>query len=152
MLKGYTGGMVTLVTPASEQTIICPHCKDVDSLVRHGHTKGGNQRYRCRACSRTFCLNPGTSAHPDAFKQQVLAACHERASLRGVCRVFGISRNTLADWLEKKAAQLPPLSATGVAAQRGDKVEMDELWSFVQKKTNQHWICSCLHERVGGVP
>ncbi len=103
MLNGYTGGMVTLVTPASEQTIICPHCKDVDSLVRHGHTKGGNQRYRCRACSKTFCLNPGTSAHPHQFKQQVLAACHERASLRGVCRVFGISRNTLADWLEKKS-------------------------------------------------
>ena len=95
--------MVTLVTPASEQTITCPHCKDVDSIVRHGRTRGGNQRFRCRACGKTFCLNPGTTAHPDAFKQHVLAACHERASLRGVCRVFGISRNTLADWLEKKS-------------------------------------------------
>ncbi len=27
-----------------------------------------------------------------------------------------------------------------VPAKRGDKLEMDELWSFVQKKANPHWI------------
>ena len=41
---------------------------------------------------------------------------------------------------KKKAAQLPPLAATVVPAKRGDKLEMDELWSFVQKKANKHWI------------
>jgi IS1 family transposase len=41
---------------------------------------------------------------------------------------------------KKKAAQLPPLAATVVPAKRGDQLEIDELWSFVQKKANKHWI------------
>jgi len=96
--------MVTLVTPAAETLVACPHCGCVDDVVRHGHTKGGNQRYRCLACKKTFCLHPGTSAPPEAFKQQVLAAYQERCSMRGISRVFGISRTTLADWIEKKSS------------------------------------------------
>jgi transposase-like protein len=82
---------------------LCRHRQHCAARSYERHTKGGNQRFRCRACAKTFCLHPGTTAHPDAFQQHVLAACHERASLRGICRVFGISRNTLADWLEKKS-------------------------------------------------
>lgn len=45
--------------------------------------------------------NAGSNAYTDAFRQQVLAAYHERCSLRGVCRIFGISRQTLVTWLKK---------------------------------------------------
>ncbi len=41
---------------------------------------------------------------------------------------------------KKKAAELPPLATAVVPAKRGDKLEIDELGSFVQKKTNPHWI------------
>ena len=95
--------MVTLISPAQEQVIACRHCGSIDDLVRHGYTKGGNSRYRCRACKHTFCRNPGTTAHSQAFKEQVLKAYQERCSMRGVCRIFGISRTTLAHWLEKKS-------------------------------------------------
>ena len=95
--------MVTLVTSARERVVACRHCGCVDDIVRHGSTKGGNPRYRCRACKQTFCLNPGTTAHSEAFKEQVLQAYQERCSMRGVCRLFGISRTTLAHWIEKKS-------------------------------------------------
>ena len=32
----------------------------------------------------------------------MLRAYHERASLRGVRRIFGVSRTTLSGWLKKK--------------------------------------------------
>jgi transposase len=95
--------MVTLTQPASETVLACRYCGHSEALIRHGRNRGGNPRLRCRACNKTFCLNPGTTAHSEEFKQQVLAACHERSSMRGVCRIFKISRNTLAAWLEKKS-------------------------------------------------
>ena len=140
--------MVTLVPPPTEVVVACRHRGCVDEVVRHGHTKGGNQRYRCLACKHTFCLNPGTTAHSEEFKKQVYAASQERAWMRGVCRIFGISRNTLSAWLKKKALELPPLSSTLAAARRGDKLEMDELWSFVLHKGNQRWVWLVLCRRT----
>jgi transposase-like protein len=71
------------------------------NVIRHGTDKADRQRYRCHDCRRTFREHPGTRAHSPEFRQRVLAAYHERASMRGVCRVFGIGRNTLTGWLKK---------------------------------------------------
>ncbi len=52
-------------------------------------------------------------------------------------RTFGVSRNTVKDWL-KKAANLPPLKETLLTPDPDDPdatiMEFDELWSFVFKK------------------
>jgi hypothetical protein len=46
---------------------------------------------------------------------------------------------------KKKPRSCRPLAATVVPAKRGDKLEIDELWSFVQKKANTL-------DLAGGVP
>ena len=40
----------------------------------------------------------------------------------------------------KKAAGLPPLSETLLQAEKGDVLELDELWSFVGSKLNPRWL------------
>ena len=40
----------------------------------------------------------------------------------------------------KKAAALPPLSETLLPAEKGDVLELDELWSFVGSKANARWV------------
>ncbi len=54
---------------------------------------------------------------------------------------------------QKKATQLPPLSETlitpDVTNPASTILELDELWSFVAKKTNQAWIwIACVAKRV----
>ena len=68
----------------------CSTCHS-DHVVRFKHTRNGNQRYRCNNYHKTFCCEPSTNAHSEEFKAMVLAAYHERASMRGTCRIFGIS-------------------------------------------------------------
>ena len=68
-------------------TLFCPYC-DSDQVIRHG-TAQGKQRYRCRACMRTFRENPGSRAYSAERKREILAAYHERTSLRGLRRIFG---------------------------------------------------------------
>ena len=84
-------------------TILCKFCGS-DDVIRSGKTDSGNQRYKCRACFRTFSIAAKTPRLQDpAFVATVLAAYQERASMRGVARIFGISRNTLADLLKKSS-------------------------------------------------
>jgi transposase-like protein len=78
----------------------CRHCHG-DRAIRHGYTRKGKQRYRCHGCGRCFVENPASAAYEPARKEEILRAYNERASLRGLSRVFGVSRNTVTRWLEK---------------------------------------------------
>lgn len=78
----------------------CSHCGSI-GVIRHGYTRKGKQRYRCRTCGRSFVRDPASAAYDPARKEEILRAYHERASLRGISRIFGVSRNTLTRWLKK---------------------------------------------------
>ena len=81
-------------------TITCPHCES-GQTVHFGRTTNGYPRYRCNGCMRTFSDAP-ERGHTEEFKARVLAAYEERMSMRGIARVFHISRNTLTLWLKEK--------------------------------------------------
>lgn len=82
------------------QVLHCGHCHS-QNVIRHGKDRAGHQRYLCRDCRRTFQEGTGSPTHPAEFQAKVLVAYQERASMRGVCRLFGIGRNTLSGWLKK---------------------------------------------------
>jgi IS1 family transposase len=86
-------------------------------------------------------------ASAEAQQEQVLDAYFERVSMRGIERVFSVSRYYLARWLLEAAAHSPPLSATLVKWQPGDILELDELWSFVLKKSHKRWVWLALCRR-----
>ena len=69
-------------------------------------------------------------------------------SMRGVERVFAVARNRLAEWLIEEAESLPDLSTTLAKAQEEDVLELDEMWSFVLKKSNKRWIWLALCRRT----
>ncbi len=85
------------------EIILCVHCGS-DRLRRDGLAYNGKQKYFCNDCKRASRQNPKPRGYSQDFQTQVLAAYHERASLRGVCRIFGISRQTLVTWLKKSRA------------------------------------------------
>ena len=94
-------------------TLTCPTCEGND-LQRWGKAKPNKQgerkqRYRCNACKRVF-LDTYTPEKGDipGFIDKALAMYQERASMRGVARVLGISRNTLADWIKKSKSDSAP--------------------------------------------
>ncbi|MBN1453347.1 MAG: IS1 family transposase [Anaerolineales bacterium] len=72
----------------------------------------------------------------------------DRISLRGIESLFGLSRRTVADWIESWAEYLPPLETTLAAAQAEDVLELDEVWSFVLKKAHQRWVWVALCRRT----
>ncbi len=89
----YTVAMVS-------EIILCRHCGS-EHLRKDGNAPNGKQKYFCNACQRSSRQNPKDRGYSQDFQAQVLAAYQERASLRGVCRIFGICRQTLVTWLKK---------------------------------------------------
>lgn len=49
----------------------------------------------------------GSNAYNEGCKAEILAAYHERGSMRAMTRIFGVSRNTVLAWLKKSRAIAP---------------------------------------------
>ena len=115
----------------------CPHCNSED-ICRNGHDYKGAQKYHCHRCKSYGTLH-ARQGYREEEKELILRAYQERASMRGVERIFGTVRQTLPRWIQEKAAKLPAMEATLLAAEPDDVLELDELWSFVRTKRNQRW-------------
>ena len=82
-----------------------PRCATCDStaVVKSGHNSCGTQQYFCKACGAHRVLVAKSSATDPERKALVLrAVAVERLSLRAAERIFGVARQTIAKWLEKK--------------------------------------------------
>jgi len=131
------------------QTIVthtCPKCGSAD-LVRNGHDYKGDQKYHCKSCASYGTLH-AQPRYDERMRTQVKRAVLERLSLRGIERLFGLSRRTIAGWIEHWVEHLPPLETTLVAAQAEDVLELDDVWSFVLRKANQRWVWVALCRRT----
>ena len=132
------------------QTVITHHCSKCKSLniVKNGTDYKGGQKFHCLDCDAYGTLELQSRAYPEFVKQFVLRAYRERASMRGVERIFGIARQTLARWILEKVGALPDLAATLETAQADDVLELDELWSFVCRKSDKRWLWIALCRRT----
>ena len=72
-------------------------------IVKNGHNAYGSAQFACRACGARRVLAPKRQPASPQRQQEVLrAVATERLSLRAAERVFGVARQTIARWLEKK--------------------------------------------------
>ncbi len=78
---------------------LCPTC-ETSSLVKNGRTSAGKQKYRCTHCGVYGSLNSGR--YSQVKKEEILKVYQERASLRGLHRVYGVAVTTVLAWLKKK--------------------------------------------------
>jgi IS1 family transposase len=81
-------------------------------------------------------------------REQVMQACRERMSLRGVERVFGVCRKTIVRWIERRVAELPSIAETLLPVSETDVLEMDEVVSFVSEKWFKRWLWTALCRRT----
>jgi IS1 family transposase len=110
-------------------------------------TKCGQAQYHCKACGAYRVLEP-VPAYSEAMKRTILNTYKERASLRGLQRIFGVARRTVLRWLKTRGQQLPDLKDTLTPPQADDVLELDELWSFVFKKDAKRWLWLALCRRT----
>jgi IS1 family transposase/transposase-like protein len=126
----------------------CPRCQ-LSHIKRNGHTYYGKQNYQCKLCDRQFVVR---EENVSAEKRELIKSLLlERISLRGICRVVGISLCWLLHFIESLYLANPE----DLNFQMPDEAEIelllleaDELWSFVGKRENKRWIWLILERRT----
>jgi IS1 family transposase len=116
-------------------------------MVKNGHDYKGAQKYHCQSCGSYGTLHP-QRGYSEGMCSQVKQAVLERMSLRGIERIFSLSRRTVSRWLSDWIEHQPPLATTLLPAQAEDVLELDELWSFVGNKTQERWLWLALCRRT----
>ena len=127
-------------------TYHCPRCGSVN-LVKNGHNKASSQQAHCNDCGAYFVLEPKQTIGATP-RQLLLKTALERCSLRGLERIFGVTRQTIAKWIEAVVRSLPPFRQTILPAKPDDVLELDEAWSFVGNKDQQRWLWTVMCRRT----
>jgi transposase-like protein len=97
--------------------LTCRHCGS-ENIVRNGLTANGKQRFLCRDCRRRSRENPQPNGYTEEQREEILRAYHERSSLRGLTRAFGVARNTVSGWI-KKSGRAPAARSRAGRGKRG---------------------------------
>jgi transposase-like protein len=119
-------------------------------VVRNGSHRG-RQRYQCRTCKTYFGETQGTPMYalktPAAEVAQALLIVMRRGSLRAAEEITGHKYETISVWLKRAAAHAAAVTQVLADDLHLSQVEIDEFWSFVQKKRAQ--LSSQTRENAG---
>lgn len=123
---------------SSPQLPFCPNpaCEQ-PHVIRNGSSKG-RRRYQCRGCGHFFGETEGTPMsrlHTPAVEvAQALLIVMRRGSLRAAEEITGHKYETISQWLQRANDQAESLTAIFTQDLHLSTAEIDEFWSFVQKK------------------
>src|SRR5947209_8747432 len=126
-----------------EQTSLppCPNPTCWESRVVRNGSHRGRQRYCCRSCKTYFGDTQGTPMYglktPAAEVAHALLIVMRRGSLRGAEELTGHKYETIGEWLKRAATHAGAITQVLANDLHLNQVEIDEFWSFVQKKKGQ---------------
>lgn len=83
---------------------LCTKCGS-KNIVKNGHNGSGQQQYYCKDCKAHRVLE-SEKRYPEEKKGEIIRAYFERTSLRGLERIFHVSRNTVSGWLKKNDREI----------------------------------------------
>ena len=144
--------------------VSCKTCgsKDIKSI---GYSTHGVQRYRCLNLScdtKTFMLEYRYKAYDKGVKEKAVEMAINGGGIRDTSRVLKISKSTVISTLKSKESRLIQVNPNLQNCQLGEdtqvhiglvctEAEIDEQWSFVQRKSNQRWLWYAVDHKTNTV-
>lgn len=108
----------------------CPKCEHRERQVKSGKTGSGSQRYQCQKCGHRYTPEPKAQGHSDEVRLRAVELYMDGGNLRRVGRQLGVNHQSVANWVNAHAAQLPDAPLP----EQVETIEMDELHTFVERK------------------
>jgi len=133
-----------------QMTPTCPRCNST-TIKKNGHIHNGKQNHRCLSCGRQFVIDPQKKIINEETKSRIRKALLERVSLEGVCRIFDVSMPWLLKFMNEIIEDLPDNLNADIIGNEDLKVailELDEQWSYVEKKKNPVWLWLVFHSET----
>ena len=141
----------------------CPHCHS-NQVVKRGKTARGTQRYLCQnqeGTTDSFLRDSRNRGGLPEVKQLIIDMRLNASGVRDTARSLHISTDTVLSALKKKEPALESVNTAllrrvnpdevTVDIERAGEAEMDEMWSFVRRKTNPRWLWHAIDHQTGKV-
>jgi len=122
----------------------CPYCLGTN-LQPKGWSRKNKRRLKCKDCKKHITQNGKNWFISPEQMELIDKLLLERLALRGICRVVNVSLSWLLVYIKKLYDKQPKdlnyrLPLKQITEVQLIKTELDEMWSFVQKKSNKQWI------------
>ncbi|CAA9590596.1 hypothetical protein AVDCRST_MAG81-5194 [uncultured Synechococcales cyanobacterium] len=117
----------------------CPNCGS-DDIMKNGTTRRGKQNYKCRDCGRQFVEDPQWKRREPDQITMIDRLLLEKIPLAGIARVLKMSASWLQEYVNRCYETVARQVEVTPKAQGPLRVQMDELWSFVDEKGNKQWV------------
>jgi len=117
----------------------CRHCSG--PLIKHG-IMGGRQRYKCKGCKATQMSFYTNNACNLMINNEIANHVKEGCGIRSIGRLLNISAVTVLRRIKSiaDAIKKPTISI-------GQNYEVDELKTYVKKKTNDYWVIYAIEKK-----
>ena len=108
--------------------------------MKNGTTRRGKQNYKCRDCGRQFVENPQWKRREKDSTVMIDRLLLEKIPLAGIVRVLKLSESWLQGYVNQCYKVVPRQVQVTPKPKAALRVQMDELWSFVDDKGNKQWV------------
>ena len=99
-------------------TYTCHTCGSTN-ITKNGTNKCGNAQYHCHDCGAYRVLKPHL-LYSEKEKDTILKTYQERASMRGLERIFDVARQTVAAWVKEIVQGMPNLCKQSASSKLSD--------------------------------
>lgn len=118
----------------------CKYCGG--TCVKDGTQNNGRQRYKCKSCHRKQQALYSYNAYQKGINDEIVTLTQEGVGIRSTARILNISPTTLLSRIVQIAHTI---SRPPVINQR--TYEVDEIKSFVRRKSEHIWIAYALDRK-----
>ncbi len=122
----------------------CPYCLGTN-LQPKGWSRKKKRRMKCQGCKKHITKDGKSWFVSDSQIELIDKLLLERIALRAICRVIEVSLSWMLKYIKRLYNEQPDDLNYRIASKMEFNLqlidsELDEMWSFVQKKTNKQWI------------
>ncbi|MBN2148765.1 MAG: IS1 family transposase [Anaerolineales bacterium] len=86
---------------------LCPHCQAIDGQVRAGKNLSGTQRIKCTRCGCRYTPQPAVGRYSGEMRDRAVQLYMSGCSFRKIARCLHINHQTIINWINAYAKQLP---------------------------------------------
>ncbi|MCP4049507.1 MAG: hypothetical protein GY730_02220 [bacterium] len=116
----------------------CEYFNKEGSMAKAGKS-GKNDNFQCCKCKKGYSSTYGTIFRRKRTEPKeivrVLKSLAEGNSIRGASRIFGHDKDAIINWLKQAGQHCEKFEQELVDRFNFTQVQIDELWTFIVKKT-----------------
>jgi insertion element IS1 protein InsB len=117
------------------KTVVNISCRYCGSLTIKFGKAGASQRYRCKSCRKIQLDAYVKHAYEASVNSNIAAHVKEGCGIGGIARLLSISAGTVITRIKTIAGNI---KKPAIATCR--TYEVDELKTYIKKKTNDYWV------------